>query len=469
MGAGSLARWWRRRCGPRDVLRLALPLIVSTASWTVMNFADRMFLCWHSPQAMAATLPAGMLHFSLLCFPLGIASYVNTFVAQYEGAGHRQRIGAVVWQGVWVGLAAMPVFLATIPLAPVVFTHAGHGPEMVGLESIYYQILTVGAGGAIMTAAFSSFFTGRGETLVVMLVTCTTSLLNIVLDYAWIFGHFGFPALGIAGAAWATAISQWCGTLIFWYLMHRKAYREIYCLDGAWRPDRALLTRLLLYGGPNGLQMLAEIAGFTLFLLIVGRLGETALAATTLAFNVNSVAFVPMLGLGIAVATMVGQQLGRNRPHLAARATWTALAIAMVYMGVFAVLYVGAPGLFLWGHAAGMPPERFAELGELTVVLLRFVAAYCLFDALNLVFVSAIKGAGDTRFVLATNLVLSPTAVAAAWIGIVHCGGGLVWGWTVLTGWVVALGLVYLGRFLQGRWRTMRVIEPNLVLDGAAA
>ena len=114
--------WWVRRCGGREVLVLALPLIVSTASWTVMHFVDRMFLLWYSTRAMAASMPAGMLHFTLICLPLGVAVYANTFVAQYKGAGRPKRIGAVVWQSVWIGLGVIPLFLATIPLAPGLFS-----------------------------------------------------------------------------------------------------------------------------------------------------------------------------------------------------------------------------------------------------------------------------------------------------------------------------------------------------------
>ena len=94
-------------------------------------------------------------------------------------------------------------------------------------------------------------------------------------------------------------------------------YRRPYQLWTGRRFNAAIFRRLLRYGGPNGLQMLVEIAGFTVFLLLVGTLGPEAMAATTLAFNVNTLAFVPMLGLGIALSTMVGQQLGRNNPQLA--------------------------------------------------------------------------------------------------------------------------------------------------------
>ena len=196
---------------------------------------------------------------------------------------------------------------------------------------------------------------------------------------------------------------------------------------------------------------------------MVGRLGELPLAATNLAFNINTMAWLPMLGLGMAVSTLVGQRLGRNEPDLAARATWTASVIAVIYMGVIGTCYAAVPDLFLRGHAAGMDAERFAALRDLTVVLLRFVAAYCLFDALNLVFSSAIKGAGDTRFILATAIVLSPLPVGASWIGVAWFGAGILWCWFTITLWVSTLGMVYIARFLQGSWRTMCVIETDLL------
>jgi MATE family multidrug resistance protein len=464
-----LKNWWTRPCGGREVFALALPLVISSGSWSVMHFADRMFLLWHSTEAMAAAMPAGLLHFTLLCFPLGVAMYVNTFVAQYHGAGRHDRIGPVVWQGVRIGLLAIPLFLLTIPLAPAIFAFAGHDPDMAALEVLYYQVVTFGAGGMLISAALASFFTGRGSTRVVMAVDCAAMVLNVVLDYLWIFGYGGLPALGIEGAAWATVVAQWSKVLLYGALMMRPVYRDRYRLVAGRRFDPELTARILRYGGPNGLQMVVEVAAFSLFILFVGRLGAEAMAATTLAFNVNSIAFVPMVGLGIAVSTMVGQQLGRDRPDLAARATWTAFALAAVYMGTMALSYVLLPRVFLMGHAAGTSPEQFARIGETTVVLLRFVAAYCLFDAALIMFSSAIKGAGDTRFILWVNLCVAPWPVLASWWGIAWFGWGLIWCWLTITTWIWALGVIFCARFLQGRWRRMRVIEPEVTAPIAPA
>ena len=107
--------WWRRPCGGRDVLALALPLIISTMSFTVMTFIDRMFLTWYSIDAVAAAMPAAMLQFTLISFPLGVATYVNTFVAQYQGSGRPRQIGPIVWQGIWIGLAAAVLLLPRRP------------------------------------------------------------------------------------------------------------------------------------------------------------------------------------------------------------------------------------------------------------------------------------------------------------------------------------------------------------------
>jgi MATE family multidrug resistance protein len=126
------------------------------------------------------------------------------------------------------------------------------------------------------------------------------------------------------------------------------------------------------------------------------------------------------------------------------------------------------PDAFMFGHAAGAAGADFAALRDTAVVLLRFVAVYSLFDAMNLIFVSAIKGAGDTRFILATTAVTSPLPVAATWWGVRYAGGGLLWCWVVITVWIVLLALIYWGRFLQGHWRQMRVIEAEY-LAGAGA
>jgi len=132
------------------------------------------------------------------------------------------------------------------------------------------------------------------------------------------------------------------------------------------------------------------------------------------------------------------------------------LSFALVYTAMCCVFFVLTPDLFLLGHRAGADPQEFSQLRDVAVVLLRFVAAYCLFDAMQIIFAGAIKGAGDTWFVLLVTLLVSAVGVAVCWLGLAR---GLFWWWFVVTGWICALGIIFGVRFLRGRWRGMRVIE----------
>ncbi len=423
-----------------------------------MHFVDRVFLTWHSTEAIAAAMPAGMLYFSILCLPLGLAGYVNTFVAQYYGASRREKIGSVVWQGVMLGSLAIPFFGLLIPAAPSFFRTVNHGPQIAHFETIYFQALAYGAGGAVISAAQAAFFTGLGKSRVVMVVDTAAALLNLLLDYLLIFGNAGFPEFGIWGAGIATTISQWAKVIAYACIISKPEFRIPYRFVEGCGLDWQLMRRLLVYAGPSGIQLFLETSAFTAFLFLIGRLGPIPLAATTIAFSVNSFAFVPMLGLGIAVTTLVGQQLGREQPELAQRATYSAFVLGGIYVACMAGLYLTCPGLFLLVHAAGSDAE-FAKLSAICVVLLRFVAVYCFLDMMHIVFVSAIKGAGDTWFVLSITLVVSPVPVVLAYLGLNVWNWGLFTFWGVITGWISILGLIYLLRFQQGKWKQMNVLE----------
>lgn len=456
--------WWARPCGGREVLAVALPLIVQTCFWSIMWFIDRLFLSWYSKEATAAALPGGMYHWSMVCLPAGIASYANTFVAQYFGAGRKHRVGNAVQHAVWFGWATVPLFLLAIPLAPWLFARTSDNPSVVQQEAIYFQVLALGAGASVISGAQSCFYTGRGLTGIVMLVNCIGTLLDISLEYTFIFGAFGFPRMGIAGAALTTAISNWATVLMFWLLMRRPKERVEFGLNDH-HFDWELFRRLIRFGLPSGLPQLIEALAFTLLTVSIARASDIGGAATSIAMTINAMAFVPMIGLNITATTLVGQKLGENRPDLAERAVWTAMIIGMVYTGLFAVLYLSIPDVFLILHTA-FAADDFPAVRTTTIILLRFVALYCFFDSTQIVLIGALRGAGDTRFIMLATSLISIISVAIGWSCEEYfhwrASGLALWGWWwILTAWVFALGVVYLLRFLGGKWRNMRVIEPE--------
>tara|TARA_A100001037_G_scaffold300753_1_gene328900 strand:+ start:1005 stop:2411 length:1407 start_codon:yes stop_codon:yes gene_type:complete len=448
--------------GYGEVLKIAIPLILSMGSWSLKHFVDRVFLAWYSDDALAAALPASMLSFSIGAFFLGTVGYVNTFVAQYSGAKRPERVGAVVWQGFYFAIAAGFVMMGLIPLSPWIFGMAGHEPNIKTLEISYFQILCVGWIPLLGQQALSCFFTGRGDTRTVMWVSMASAVANIVLDYAWIFGNFGFPEWGIDGAGWGTVASQTFEMLLYMILISKVRFRRDFNTWSSWRPDKELFRRILRFGTPNGVQFFLEVFGFTIFVMIVGQLGRVALAATNVTFNINTLAFLPMIGMGIAVSTLVGQYLGSEKPEIAVRATWSAIHLSSTYTGIMALLFVFAPQIFVFAFESGADPDTFPEIKALTRILLRFVAAYCVFEAIYIAFSSTVKGAGDTKFVMYTTLAASSSIVVLpVYVCVSVLGYGLFAAWFFASLYTIVMALLFYLRFRGGKWKTMRVIEAT--------
>lgn len=457
------ASWWHRPAGGREVLQVALPLVVSMLSVTVMTFVDRMFLNWSSSTAMAAAFAGSIVWWASLCLPMGICGYVNTFVSQYFGDDQPKQIGAAVWQGVLVAVAAGPLLLTLVPLAPTIFAFAQHGVESTKQETVYFQILCYGSPAFLVATALGAFYGGLGKTWVVMIVDTSVVAVNLLLDYLWIFGHAGFPEMGIAGAAWATSVSLWLKVAIYAWLILQPKHESTYHTRTGIRVDRALFRRLMYYGLPSGVQMLLDVLGWTVFVLLVGRLGHIENTATTLAFSISSVAFMPIWGFGMATSILVGQKLGEDRDDLAARATSTVLWISIGYMALISVLYVLTPNVFLAGFFAenSDPPEVQQIIYSMAVNLLCFVAAYNLFDAVLMVYVSALKGAGDTRFILRVTIIMAILLASLSYLAVEELKLGIYWCWSLAIGWVWVMGVTFFFRYRTGKWRTMRVIETD--------
>ncbi len=462
----KLKKRWFGKGGYWEFLKIAFPLILSTGAWSIQHFIDRMFLSWYSPEAIAASMPAGILNFTILSLFIGTASYVNTFVAQYYGSKQYSLISHSVWQGFYFSLIAMVVLFAVMPFAGFLFRMAGHAAEVQKLETEYFVILCAGGLFPVASAAFSGFFSGRGSTWTVMWVNFVATGINILFDYLLIFGNFGFPQLGIRGAAIATVFSAFVGCLLFLGLMLRPKYQKKYQTWSARKFDYKLFRRLIHFGLPNGVQFFLEMFAFSLFIILVGRIGTIELAATNIAFNISMLAFMPMLGAGIAVSIMVGNRLGENNPELAEKSTWSAVHLSCLYMLVISLLYVLVPDIFLRPFSFRSNPESFQVIYDYGVILLRFVALYSIFDALNIIFSAAIKGAGDTRFVMRVSIFCSWTVmVVPTFFSIVVFKWGLFITWSFATVYIILISFIFLFRFLGGKWQSMRVIEktPHII------
>lgn len=447
----------------KELLQVALPLVLSAGSLSLMSAVDRIILTGYSADALAAVTPASMLHWTVVCVPMGTILYANTFVSQFDGAGRRDRMAAALWQAIWLALVAGVLLLGFLPFSHSIFELAQQPVEVIVQEAIYFDTLCAGSIILLMSIALSCFFSGQRKTSTVMYVNIAGVFVNFVMDYLLVYGVGPFAEMGIRGAAVATLIAR-CGDIgIYTFLIVRSVRQSHFPMSQYWRPDARLLGQYVRYGLPSGLHYFVDNSGFTSFLLIVGSLGRDALAATNLAFSVNGLIFVPLLGFGTAIQTVVGHHLGARLPNAATRTTWNALKLGVFWTGAAAFLLVTVPDIALmpFSFFAEERPDAAASLDELTptvVTLLRFVAFYSVFDALAVVFSSALRGAGDTVFPMFLTMGSSwLVMVIPAWLISRSEHSSLTNLWFTCSLHISVTGGFMLVRFLSGRWKSIRL------------
>lgn len=384
-----------------------------------------------------------------------------------------------------MALVMGPVLIAFGLFSEQFFLASGHAEELAKQESQYFNWIIPGAWATVISASLVGLFSGSGRTRILVISDFVATGINIVLDVALIFGMWGFPEWGAAGAALASSIALLFKLLVLiifaWpdlrsgLVYVRDAVTRKLTADTSLVPPETLasrfsinlpmMKRLFHFGWPAGVSVVAEAWSFTIIMMIVGGLGERAAAATTLALGVNIIAFIPLVGLGVAVGVLVGKYLVKNDKHKARRMVKSGLVIGLSYSLIFVVLYGGFPDFAMKVISMDVEPEKFDDMRDTLRPLLYFIAGYCLFDAIQTVFVGALKGAGDTFFVLFGHIVAgSVTVVGGIAISRAFEINNLYYWWAVITFWIVLLSIIYSARYIHGGWQNKKVIE-NSVLE----
>ena len=438
----------------KRLLIIAGPMIISQASDTIMLFVDRLFLSRLGGEYLAASMSGGLSQFMVSSFFVGTIGYVTAVVAQYFGAGRREKCAEAVFQAVLLSIISYPVILAASPLMKLFFSAVGQSPLQVELAYTYFHALIFGVVFVVLRNALAGFFIGIGRTTMVMIANFAGMLVNLPVNYLLIYGKFGFPALGLRGAAIGTI----CGNAVIFLILagfyFSRRNREEFSTHKTLVFRPAILRTLLKYGIPAGIEMLLNVAAFNLFVQLMHTYGTGVAAAVTVAFNWDVVAFLPMLGMGHAVTSLVGQNVGAGDLDEAKNSTYTGLKTAWLYSFVMVIVFVvfARPlvGLFIPGDGG--------EITLLAVQMLRLASIYILADSAQIVFVGALRGAGDTRWVMAASTALHWGFTAVALIMIKVLKVNPVAAWTGMIVFVVTLGITMFLRFKSGRWTDKAIV-----------
>ncbi len=440
-----------------ELLRLALPMVVSQGTFAVMIFTDRYFMSQIDPAHMAAALGGGVASFFSFCFFIGLFSYANALVAQYLGAGEAEKCPKVVTQGIIMTVMSAPFLTLITFLVAGIFEGMGHEPAQVELERTYYLILMSGVLVTLAKVCVSSYFAGIGRTHVVMICDVFGLVINVPLCYVMVFGKLGFPALGIVGAGVSTVVATVLAFVLFVAFYFAKEHREKFAVLRSFSLDVKILRRFWRLGFPSGLELFLNVAAFNLFLLMFQSYGITEGAAAAVVFNWDILSFIPMIGLSVGIISMIGRFVGARDMARVNQVMTAAFAIALAYSAVLAALY--SAFRYPLVEVFAPPSGDYSAIRELSAFMMIGLSSYVMASAVIIVSGGILRGAGDTRWLMVASVSLHWAMLVAQFFIIRVFEFGPRVSWIAFVALILAIALVYALRLKGGRWRDTEVLE----------
>lgn len=449
----------------KTLLALAAPIIGITLSRMLMGFADFYQVSFLSTAATAAISPATLFVFTGLCAGMGMVTSVQTFAAQSLGRQRAAEASAYAWQALYLALFITPLAIGLSLISDSVWRWIGAPADVQAMQSDYCRVAFWSLPFGVACAGLEGFFNGVQKPGVALKAILAALVCNIIGNYILIFGKLGFPALGVTGAAIATIFGWMVRLSILASVFLSHEFRERYRSHETWRLEGAKLRGLVTIGGPTAVQWVLDVGAWFLFLAVIMQgFGTATLAASNIGLQYMHIAFMPAIGVGVALCSLVGHAIGEGKPDVAVRKTRAALLVSVLYMGTIGLIFLLIPRL-LMSFVSGDISVIDAGVGVLI-----WAALFQVSDAFCIIYINALRGAGDTRWP-------AVMLVAVCWI-VFLLGGYAVaryvpeWKhhgpWLMCTLYITILGGLLWWRFAGGAWRRIRLFKTAEADDAGA-
>jgi MATE family multidrug resistance protein len=441
-----MLKWEAIRGELRPTLRLALPLVLAEIGWMSMAIVDTMMVgrLPNSAVAIGAVSIGSNIFHVLAFFGEGLLIGLDTLVSQAFGAGRREDCYRSLINGVYLSAAMTPLIAAPVLFFRPFLQRIHVEQAIAELAVPYTYALAAGLLPLLLYFALRRALQAMDIVRPVAFALVTANLVNLVGNYVLIYGKFGFPAMGVAGSGWSTALARVYMVLVlvgylFWY--DRRHHTAL--LKTPVEIDLKRIRHLLALGFPAAMQITMEISVFALVAALIARLGPVALASHQIALNTVAFTYMVPLGISSAAAVRVGQALGRKDPRGAATAGNTAILLGGVFMFCMSV------ALLIFPRYVALMYTSDAVVIRSTIGLLAVGAAFQLFDGIQTVATGALRGTGDTRTPMLCHF--SGYWLIGLPLGIYLC----FWkAWGVIGLWTgLSLALILIGVFMLYFWR----------------
>ncbi|BDX39511.1 MATE family efflux transporter [Tenuifilaceae bacterium CYCD] len=445
--------------GVKELLFIALPMIISTACDGVMTFTDRLFLARVGSEQMNAAMGGGVTMQMLMFFFVGLTGYTTALVAQYFGANQKSNTTVAAFQGILITLLAWPIIMMIKPVAIAYFHFMNIPASQIGFQIDYLNILAWGSIFGMMRYTLGCYFTGIGKTKIVMVATITAMVVNIALDYILIFGKLGFAPMGVKGAAIATILGSFAAMVILIanYLNHTN--RKEFAVTHSFRFNPEIMKKLLYYGYPAGLELFLNFFAFATMVSLFHSQGDHAATASTIMFNWDLMSFIPLLGVEIAVTSLVGRYMGAGRPQVAHRTALSGIKTGIFYSVAILILFVFVPETLVRVFHPKTPSMVFEQAVPIAVSMIQIASLYVLAEAVMVALVGALRGAGDTFFTMVASVAAHWAFVPILYLSLNVFKLSIAVSWLLLVVFFLLFGIVLIVRFRSEKWKKIKVIH----------
>lgn len=438
-----------------QLIALAAPIVLSNLAYTLLGVTDTAFMGRVSTLALGAVGLGNITFFTAAVILRSTTGGTMPFVARMYGAGDLPAAGRHLKHFIVLALGISPLALVLPWFFRLFFAVTRPDPEVAAQAMTYMNIRLLELPFTLVNSAIVGFLIGIGNSRLPMALSWLAVSVNLAANYILIFGKLGFPAMGLIGAAWGTVIAvvvQTVAGVIITYSRYRRSYQ----LTKLELPTLRDIASMVKVGLPLGLGDGIDVGAFSVFFALISRLGTVELAASQVANQITGVAFMPGFALGAATGSLVGRYVGAGKPSVAEAAGYRGVALGVGVMGVAGVLFLAIPNLLI------APFTRDPEVVRLGTLLLRVMAFYQIFDAMNIVFRGALNGAGDTRFTfVATTAAAWGVFIPGAYLAAFILGWGIAGAWIAALAYLVTLGIVSGLRFRGGRWKSIKLAHER--------
>ncbi len=425
----------------RRVIDLAWPTIAQNLLEMLLGVIDTILVARLGTAAIAGVGTALQVLYFLIAILSAVTVGASIMVAHAIGAAQPRIANNTAKQAIiWGLLSSLPAALVGVLGAGLLIRAFGVAADVAEIGTTYLQIMMFSLPTLMLIFIAGAVLRGAGDTRTPMLVGLLDNLINAVLAYALIYGHLGLPALGAAGSAWAAAIARLVGAVILIAVLVRG--RGGLRLRGwhGWRPQLAPVRQVFRLGIPAAIEQMLISASFTVFTVIIARLGTIDLAAQRISFNILSLGFMPGVGFGIATSVLVGQSLGAGHKALAREAAHAAAIWVTGWMTVMGIIF------FVFAHPIATIFTTDPEVIDLSAACLRVLVFSLPIWGQTFIWSGGLRGTGNTRLPLLANTVGMWLGVALAFVLIRLTQPTLPLVWAVcLPGWLLSAVIVWIG------------------------